>query len=358
MNAGPRLTTGKLRPGDRVAVLSPSDGAPAAFPHIHERGLRRLRDELGLVPVEYPTTRAATATPAQRAADLMAAFADPRIGAILATVGGDDQITVLPHLDPDVARADPKPFVGFSDNTNLLIWLWRIGVIGYHGGSTMMHLGRPGRPHPVSLTSLRAALMDGGDLRLWAPDEFGEDEANWADPAAPGREPPMQPHPGWTWHHPTTTVTAPTWGGNLEIVHWNLAADRWIGPVEDYRGCILILETSEERPSADEVFRMLRNMGERGLLRQFSALIMGLARASSFGAVPAEQRRACRAGQRAAVLRALADYHPTMMAVFDVDIGHTDPQFVVPYGGSMTVDGPARTITAHYGGGPVSGDTV
>ena len=65
--------------------------------------MQRLTEVTGLVPVEYPTTRAAHATPAERAADLMAAFADPMVRAVLATIGGDDQITVLPHLDPDVS---------------------------------------------------------------------------------------------------------------------------------------------------------------------------------------------------------------------------------------------------------------
>jgi muramoyltetrapeptide carboxypeptidase LdcA involved in peptidoglycan recycling len=37
------------------------------------------------------------------------------------------------------------------------------------------------------------------------------------------------------------------------------------------------------------------------------------------------------------------------MAVFDVDFGHTDPQWVLPYGGTVTVDGPARRIVANYG---------
>jgi muramoyltetrapeptide carboxypeptidase LdcA involved in peptidoglycan recycling len=36
------------------------------------------------------------------------------------------------------------------------------------------------------------------------------------------------------------------------------------------------------------------------------------------------------------------------MIVFGVDIGHTDPQWVLPYGGRLTVDGPGRRITAHY----------
>jgi muramoyltetrapeptide carboxypeptidase LdcA involved in peptidoglycan recycling len=44
----------------------------------------------------------------------------------------------------------------------------------------------------------------------------------------------------------------------------------------------------------------------------------------------------------------LSRYNPAAMAVFDVDIGHTDPQWIIPYGGSVTVDGPARRITAHY----------
>lgn len=345
----PFVLAPKLRPGDRVAVVSPSAGAPATFPHVHELGLRRLATELGLVPVEYPTTRAAHATPQQRAVDLMAAFADPTIGAVLATIGGDDQITVLPHLDPDLVRANPKPFAGYSDNTNLLNWLWRIGVVGYHGGSTMVHLGRAGRPHPISLRSLRAALVDGGDLVLTAPDEFGEDEADWSDPAALAVEPPMRPHPGWTWHRPDRVVTGRTWGGNLEIVHWQLAAQRWMLPNEAYRDCILLLETSEERPSAEEVFRMLRNMGERGLVQQFAALVVGLAKAGSFGRESPDERRTYRERQRAAILRALAGYHPDVMVVFDVDLGHTDPQWVLPYGGRMTVNGPDRTITAHYG---------
>jgi muramoyltetrapeptide carboxypeptidase LdcA involved in peptidoglycan recycling len=39
---------------------------------------------------------------------------------------------------------------------------------------------------------------------------------------------------------------------------------------------------------------------------------------------------------------------PKSMEVFDVDFGHTDPQFVIPYGGMVRVDGPARRITVTY----------
>ena len=256
----------KVRPGDRVAVVSPSTAAPARFPAVHALAMRRLREEFGLEPVEYPTTRRPDASPQDRAADLMAAFADPGIRAVLATIGGDDQITVLPYLDPGVVVACPKPFAGYSDNTNLLNWLWNLGVPSYHGGSTMVHLGRGGRLHPASSGSLRAALIDGGDLDLRPVDVFNEDELDWNDPEALGQEPSTQPAPGWIWHQPGRMVTGPAWGGCLEILHWNLAAGRWIRPAEDYAGCVLLLETSEEMPSAEETFRMLRNFGERGLV--------------------------------------------------------------------------------------------
>jgi muramoyltetrapeptide carboxypeptidase LdcA involved in peptidoglycan recycling len=160
---------------------------------------------------------------------------------------------------------------------------------------------------------------------------------------------PAQPSSGLTWHRADRVVTAPTWGGNLEILSWTLAVSRYVRPAPDYAGHILLVETSEEMPPAEEVFRMLRNMGERGLLAQFPAVLVGRPKASVFFNVRTqEQRVKYRADQRAAVLRAFATYNPEAMIVFDVDIGHTDPQWVLPYGGTMTVDGPGRRIIAHY----------
>src|SRR5919107_1706339 len=345
----PVLVPPKLRPGDRVAVVSPSFAAPGAFPRQHELAMRRVREDFGLEPAESPTTRRLDASPADRAADLMAAYADPEIRAVLATIGGDDQITVLPHLDPAPFRADPKPFLGYSDNTNLLNWLWYHGLAAYHGGSTMVHLARGGGLQPIHVDSLRAALFTGGDLEILPVELFSDQEIGWDDPESLRRAGPTAPSPGWIWHQPDAVVTAPTWGGNLEILHWNLAADRWIRPVEDYAGCVLLLETSEEMPPDVEVFRMLRNAGERGLLEQFPAVVVGTAKATALENVrPPEERARYRDEQRAAVLRALADYHPAAMVVFGVDFGHTDPQWILPYGGRITVDGPGGRGIWHY----------
>lgn len=211
----------------------------------------------------------------------------------------------------------------------------------------MVHLARA-ELHSVSTGSLRAALLTGGDVDLHEVAEFSEDELDWTDPANLTRTAPTLPSPGWTWHSPDRVVTGPTWGGNLEILHWTLAVSRWMRAVEDYEGCVLLLETSEELPSALEVGRMLRNAGERGLLAQFPAVVVGLPKATSLDRpVPIEQRQRYRDDQRDAIVDVFARYNPDAVLVFGVDLGHTDPQWVLPYGGEVTVDGPARRITAH-----------
>lgn len=311
--------------------------------------MQRLRDELGLEPVEYATTRQLDASPAARAADLVAAFTDPDIAAVMATIGGDDQLTVLPYLDAAAISEHPRRFFGFSDNTNLLNWLWNLGIVGFHGGSTMIHLGRGGELHPVSFESLRSALFTDDEVELLPVDRYSEEGIDWALPEAVTTPPPTRPSRGWEWHNADALHEGPTWGGNLEILHWNLAAGRWIRPVEDYAGCILILETSEEMPSATEVFRMLRNMGERGLLGQFPAIVVGRPKASVRTAPRSDDERARYVEEQGeAVLRAVDAYRPDATVVLGVDFGHTDPQWILPYGGLMRVDGKARRIFVRY----------
>ncbi|WP_030694444.1 S66 peptidase family protein [Streptomyces globisporus] len=339
----------KPRPGDRVAVLSPSSGLPGLLPMPYELGLRRLRSDFGLDAVEYPTTRQMGATPQERAADIHAAFADPQIKAVISSIGGDDQISVLPHLDRDLLRANPKPFFGYSDNTNLLVFLRNLGIVGYHGGSVMVELGRPGAMHPLTEDSLRAALFTSGEYKLTPSETSGDVNRPWEDPQTFESEPEMEPAGGWTWHNADRVVEGNSWGGNLEILSWLLMADREIQQADAYSGDILFLETSEEMPKAEEVYRILRNMGERGLLRRFPALLMGRAKSWSFEQqLTVQERTDFRRQQREAVLRALSQYAPDMMTVFDVDLGHTDPQIVIPYGGRIRVDGPARGITVTY----------
>ncbi len=336
--------------GDRVAILSPSGRAAAHFSAPLELGLRRLHEEFGLEPVEYPTTRAVKASPQERAADVSAAFADPGIKAILATCGGDDQIKVLRYLDADVLAASPKPTFGYSDNVNLHLFLWNLGQVSYHGGSVMVQLGRPGELHPKTRLSLERALFGHGEFPLDELHEYTDVEREWTDPATFASAPVMLESDGWSWHGPDdVTVSGPAWGGCLEIIDFHLRAGRYLLPNEVYEGCVLFLETSEEQPSASYVYRVLLGMGERGLLRQFAAIVWARPKAWSFErrSTPAEKARYI-AEQQDAVLTAVAEYHPGVPVVFGVDFGHADPQLIIPLGGHTTVRTADRQITVTY----------
>lgn len=339
----------KPRPGDKVAIVSPSSGLPQILPRPYELGLRRLRERFHLIPVEYPTTRTMGADPKARAADLHAAFADPEIKAIITSIGGDDQITVLRHLDGDLIEANPKPFFGLSDNTNLLAYLAFRGIVAYHGGSVMGEFGRPGAMHSLTTVSLQAALFTSGEYELRESTEYRDVDRDWADPATFEGPPAMEACEGWRWYNTGRVVEGLTWGGNLEILSWLLMADREIPSPEACEGRVLLVETSEELPRAAEVYRILRSMGERGLLGRFAAVLVARAKSWSFEQPNTPERKAAYAAdQREAVLRALAEYNPGVPAVFDVDFGHTDPQVVVPVGGRVRVDGRERRITVRY----------
>lgn len=63
-------------------------------------------------------------TAEQRVADLHVAFADAEIEGVLCTRGGWGSAELLPGLDVELMRANPKVFVGYSDHTSLHVWLW------------------------------------------------------------------------------------------------------------------------------------------------------------------------------------------------------------------------------------------
>jgi len=339
----------KARPGDRIAVLSPSFAAPALFPAVHEQGMRRLAAVTGLVPVEYPTTRQLGASAQDRAADVNAAFADPTVRAVLAVIGGDDQITVISHLDADLARNDPKPFVGTSDNTNLHNWLWTNGVASFYGGSSQIHLGAGPGVDDEHSASLRAALLTGGTLELTEPGESEDFGVDWADPRALTTFGEREPTEPWTWAGPARTVTGRTWGGCLEILEWMLAAGRFPLSPDVLDGGVLLLETSEELPPALTSGRIVRNLGERGLLAAVDAVLVGRPTASDRGNRPSgEERVKFRRDQADVVIDQVSRYNPQAVVCVGIPFGHTRPQWIVPHGGTITVDGVARRVFADY----------
>jgi muramoyltetrapeptide carboxypeptidase LdcA involved in peptidoglycan recycling len=339
----------KAAVGDKVAVLSPSFAAPAVAPAIHEQALERLTALTGLVPVEFPTTRRLGASARERADDLNVAFADPGIRAVLATIGGDDQITVVPYLDATLLADDPKPFLGYSDNTNLLNWLWTHGLAGYYGGSTQIHLG-PG-PHvdPVHELSLRAALVSGGRIELTEPGESEDTGREWDDPRALREFGDREPTESWTWAGPARSVTGRTWGGCIEVLQWILTAGRFPTDPAVLDGGVLLLEASEELIPAREFGWITRSLGERGILAAVDAVVVARPPTSDRASRPTTaERRAHRDAQRDTVIDVVHAYNPDAVVVVGPPFGHTRPQWIVPYGGHLTVDAASRRLFADF----------
>lgn len=339
----------KAEPGDKVAVLSPSFAAPAIAPAVHEQALRRLEQVTGLVPVEYPTTRQLGASAQDRAADLTAAFADPEIRAVLATIGGEDQITVVPHLDPDAVRTDPKPFLGYSDNTHLLNWLWTNGVAGFYGGSTQVHLGPGPAVDDVHLASLRAALLSAERLEVTEPGESEDFGVVWQNRAALTDYGERETTEPWTWAGPARTVTGTTWGGCIETLQWILTAGHFPTDPNVLNGGILLLESSEELIPAHEFGWILHLLGDRGLLEAVDAVLVARPPATNHEVLRSSQERsAYRAEQRDAAIQTVQRYNADAVIVVGIPFGHTRPQWILPFGGQMTIDGESERVWADY----------
>lgn len=345
----PLVQPPKARPGDRIAVLSPSFAAPAVAPAVHEQAMERLRTLTGLEPVEYPTTRELGAHPADRARDLVAAFTDPSIRAVLATIGGEDQVRVTGLLDPELVRAAPKPLLGYSDNTNLLQWLWSAGVAAFHGGSTQVHLGAGPGVDAVHAASLRAALLTGERLEITEPGESEDFGVRWESPEALTSYGDRETTEPWEWSGPQRVVTGRTWGGCLEVFPMVALAGRLDVTAEDLAGGVLLLETSEEVTPAHVLARNLEALAQRGLIESAGAVLLARPASSNHESVPSPATRAAHRQEVADAVREVVERHnPDAIVVSGVPFGHTRPQWVLPHGGEMTVDAAQQRIWADY----------
>ena len=133
----------RLRKDDKVAIVSLSSGrlGDERFIHKYELGKKRLEEKFGLEVVAMPNALKGEQYlyehPEKRAEDLMNAFKDTSIKAIICSIGGDDTIRLLPYIDYEIIRKNPKIFTGFSDTTANHFMMYKAGLISYYGPCLM-----------------------------------------------------------------------------------------------------------------------------------------------------------------------------------------------------------------------------
>ena len=327
----------RLRPGDTIAVVSPSWGGPAAFPRTFEAGLAVLRDDLGLVVREMPHARAAAATPAERVADLHAAWADPDVRAIVASIGGDDSIRLLPLLDRERIAAHPKILMGYSDTTTLLVAVHLLGQVTFHGPSVMAGLAQARALPPTFLEHVRAVLFAPAPSLGLAPyGTYCDGYPAWEVAGNEAAAGPMRPDAGWRFLQGRGRVAGRLFGGCIEVLDWIRGSRFWPGD-DFWDGRVLFLETSEEVPPPSAVRRTLRWYALAGILGRIAALVVGRAR----GYDDAQKREL----DDVLVESAAEAGRPELPIVSNVDVGHTDPQLIFPLGVELAVDCERRSLT-------------
>ncbi len=231
-----------LKQGDRIAIVAP------ASPFNREeftRGVAEI-ERLGFVPVFDDSvfekeSGYLAGSPEVRAAAFMRYWTDSSVSALLAVRGGYGSVQLLPLLDRATVVAQPKLFIGYSDNTSLLSWLnCQCGITALHGP---MIEGRLAGGAGYERQSFLQLLSGGRQLQL-APEGLRvlrEGEAN-----------------------------GPLFGGTITQLVASLGTPFAFDPPD---GCILFLEEVNERPY--RLDRMLTQLRLSGLLGRARAIVFG-----------------------------------------------------------------------------------
>jgi muramoyltetrapeptide carboxypeptidase len=306
--APPLVRPPRLREGDVVGLVSPATAAWESEPtQIAVEALESLGFRVVLGEHYFDRHGYFAGEDAARAADINSFFRDPDVRMIFAR-GGWGSPRLLPLLDYDAMREQPKVLLGYSDATALITAVHaRTGLVTFHG------------PSPLNTRSaghFRRLLMAGEAYTLANPREVPEDALVQTE-------------------YRTRTITAGRargriLGGNLSL----LTAVTGSAYLPDWDGAILFLEDVDE--AVYRVDRMMTELALSGVLDRISGFVFGYCTAcdpdSGYGSLTLEQVIA-----EHIVPRGIPAYAGAM-------IGHIREQFTIPLGVEVEMDAGAGTI--------------
>lgn len=334
-----------LERGDTVAIVSLSAGTLGEPWAIHKLAIarERLENDWGLHVVVMPNALRGRDDlyehPEARAADLMEAFRDPSIRAVFNAIGGDDTIRLLPYIDFDTLRRNPKIFTGFSDTTSNHLMLYKAGVVSYYGASVMTNFSEYGKINDYTARMIRDTLfapkpvLDIPSAPYWYDDE--DEKIWWSEENSHTMK---QYHPeeiGYEVLQGTGAVQGPLLGGCLDVFIELTGTPLWPG-ADEWRGKLMFLETSEEDMSCDCLTWLLRNFAAQGIFDAVCGILVGKpARRSRHEPYKEVFRKVV--GREAG--------HPELPILWNVNFGHAEPIGVLPYGVQCRLDADAKTLT-------------
>ena len=237
----PLLRPAALQRGDTIGIVAPSYSPREGWLTRGVKALERAGFNV-LLDAELMTLRRFLRKEDERRADnFMSMWVDPRVKAVIGGTGGYGAVRMLPHLEPEVFRLNPKSFVGYSDVTALHLWLnRRAGLRTFHG-PTVDDLV-PGTRDPTLASLLTALTTPRPNVRM-------------------GRGVTRAVRPG----HAVGRLV----GGNLSLVQQSIGTPYEI-PVDD---AILFLEETKDPMSV--VDERLLHLRASGLLPRVRGIVFG-----------------------------------------------------------------------------------
>jgi muramoyltetrapeptide carboxypeptidase len=158
----PRIKPRALRPGDLIGIVAPASNIK---PELLAEGCREL-ESLGFRCLFQPdiatSYRYFAGSDQRRAGELVEMIRNPEVGAIFCARGGYGSARLIPYLNPEILRANPKIINGSSDITSLLSFWDRSGIAGFHGPmvATAIRQGTAGYNQKVFLNLLRGEVVE------------------------------------------------------------------------------------------------------------------------------------------------------------------------------------------------------
>lgn len=335
-----------------VGIVSLSSGILGDPPVKHELeiGMRRL-EEYGLAVKFLPHALAGIdfvkAHPEKRAADLLQAFQDPEIDLILCSTGGDDTYRLLPFLfDHDELKqaVTEKVFLGFSDTTINHLMLYKVGLNTFYGQAFLSDICELGREMLPYTGKYFEELISTGTIRQITPSGVWYESRTDYGTNQIGTTPVSHVDRGFELLQGSPVFTGKILGGCIDTLFDIFDGGRYADmPVscrkyhlfpetEEWRGKILLLESSEEKISPEKYRRALISLKETGIFEVVSGILVGKPMDETYDR---EYRQ----------LLTETVGRPDLPILCNINIGHALPRCIIPLGVEAVVDAGRQTIT-------------
>ena len=268
-----------LNEWDKVAALTLSRWGPGSFPNKYEAWKKQLEDTFNVKVIEWEQTlkdrKWVYNHPELRAKDLMDALKDPSIKAIISSIGWEESIRLLPYIDFDVIKNNPKIFVGYSDSTITHFMFHKAWVVSFYWPAIMAWFWENWWLFPYMVDSVKKTLFSNETIWEILPNKewWTSEHLDWSKPENQNINRKLVDCTGRRWLQWKGIHTWETLWGCADVLPFMIWTTLWPS-VDEWKWKVLILEPSEEQ-MADYVFeRIIRNLWSQWILQVISGILV------------------------------------------------------------------------------------